>query len=278
MQDKPSCADPADLNEIDVEYVRETLALLIAIEPDPHADDNHSDTDQDAHRAPFRQDVGRALVPLRRIAQPRQPRTVRAMPEDQDGFTNDDRNRDTSPVSAVMTSALRDARTGLGPWRKRRKASVAPILASRNQGMTVARHSRRLPSLVLNLLLLTTRLPLSVACADDCAKPSDQASMNVCARQEYERSDAELNALYKQITHRIEGDADTTKVLVAAQRAWMAFRDAKCAFSTAAAKGGTVYPILVARCRDGLTRTRIKDRKSYLHCAEGDLDCPVPAK
>ena len=51
----------------------------------------------------------------------------------------------------------------------------------------------------------------------------------------YKKADAELNVLYRQITARLKDDKATTELLVAAQRAWVAFRDAECAFS---ASGG----------------------------------------
>jgi uncharacterized protein YecT (DUF1311 family) len=55
-------------------------------------------------------------------------------------------------------------------------------------------------------------------------------------------------------------------------------RDAECSFAASAAAQGTVYPMLVAQCRDGLTRKRIDDLTAYLRCEEGVLDCPVPAQ
>ena len=52
-----------------------------------------------------------------------------------------------------------------------------------------------------------------------------------CYGNAYKRADAELNILYRQITARLKDDKATAKLLVAAQRAWVAFRDAECNFS-----------------------------------------------
>ncbi len=120
--------------------------------------------------------------------------------------------------------------------------------------------------------------PAPIASANDCATAMDQRTMNECADQIYKKSDAELNALYKLIKQRLKDDTDTTKLLVAAQRAWVSFRDAECKFSTLAVSGGSVYPIIYSGCADRLTRKRIDDFKGYLMCEEGDLSCPVPAK
>lgn len=115
------------------------------------------------------------------------------------------------------------------------------------------------------------------AWADDCANASDQATMNECAGKALKASDGELNTLYKQIAARLKDDQDKTRLLVAAQKAWIAFRDAECDFSAAGVTGGSVYPMIVLQCRDGLTQNRVKDFKTYLSCEEGDLSCPVPS-
>lgn len=120
MPATPSYTGPADPNEIDVNDVHEALEFLVAIEPDPNDDDNDIDTveDYEAHMAPFSQDVGRAMATPHRFAEQKQPRTLQEMQEDYYSFTNDDRYLNTSAMSAVVTSALRDAWKGVGPWRR----------------------------------------------------------------------------------------------------------------------------------------------------------------
>ncbi len=113
--------------------------------------------------------------------------------------------------------------------------------------------------------------------ADDCANASDQATMNICAGDSFKKSDQQLNDLYKQIEARLKDDADTTKLLVTAQRSWVAFRDAECTFSSSGVAEGTAYPMIYAMCLDGMTQERVKDLQTYLSCEEGDLSCPVPA-
>jgi len=93
----------------------------------------------------------------------------------------------------------------------------------------------------------------------------------------FKRSDKRLNELYKQIEGRLKDDADTKKLLVAAQRAWVGFRDAECTFSTSGSADGSAYSVLIASCKDTLTQSRIKQFEAYLKCEEGDLSCPVPA-
>ncbi|MEO5322656.1 lysozyme inhibitor LprI family protein [Mesorhizobium sp. CC13] len=113
--------------------------------------------------------------------------------------------------------------------------------------------------------------------ADNCANANDQATMNECADKAFRASDAELNTLYRQIQGRLKDDPGAAKLLVAAQRAWVGFRDAECDFSSSGVAQGSIYPMTVLQCHDGMTRQRIKDLQNYLKCDEGDTSCPIPA-
>jgi len=120
-------------------------------------------------------------------------------------------------------------------------------------------------------------LSLPPARAADCSDAPNQAAMNACADKAYEKTDDELNGLYKKIRQRLAADAETTKLFVAAQRAWVPFRDAECAFAASGVSGGSIYPTIYAECLERLTKARIADFNAYLACEEGDLSCPVPA-
>ncbi|HCS45087.1 MAG TPA: urease-associated protein, partial [Pseudomonas sp.] len=90
-------------------------------------------------------------------------------------------------------------------------------------------------------------------------------------------ADKELNALYQQMTARLKSSSpDSRKLLVSAQRSWIAFRDAECKFSASAVEGGSVYPLIYSNCITDLTKARVETFKNYLKCQEGDLSCPVP--
>lgn len=119
-------------------------------------------------------------------------------------------------------------------------------------------------------------MPALAHAQDDCADADSQAAMNACFNASLERSDKQLNKLYKQLEARLSDDAQTKKLLVQAQREWVKYRDAECSFQTAGAAGGSVVPALVAMCMDNLTQSRVADFEDYLNCEEGDLSCPVP--
>ncbi|MCH9764938.1 MAG: lysozyme inhibitor LprI family protein [Alphaproteobacteria bacterium] len=130
----------------------------------------------------------------------------------------------------------------------------------------------------LFLLAIAIAGPASVVHADDCANAGSIKAMSDCAKMAYKKSDAKLNALYKQIRQRLDGETNTKKQLLATQRAWLAFRDAECTFSSSAVSGGSIYSTVHTECADKLTRKRISDFEAYLSCQEGDLSCPVPAE
>ncbi len=132
--------------------------------------------------------------------------------------------------------------------------------------------------LLLVTLILATPLLAGVARAGDCANASDQATLDECAGKDFDAADKKLNEAYKQIVERLKDNAGSKKLLVDAQRAWVSFRDAECAFQGGPAEtAGSVRPMVVANCQAGLTNLRLKDLQDYLHCEEGVLDCPVPA-
>ena len=133
--------------------------------------------------------------------------------------------------------------------------------------------------LLVALSLFVGATALTAQAADGCDAPGlSQAELNECYGNAYKKADAELNVLYRQITARLKDNKATTELLVAAQRAWVAFRDAECDFSASGVSGGSAYGLILAICLVRLTGKRIVDFKTYLTCQEGALDCPIPAK
>ncbi|HAP24918.1 MAG TPA: urease-associated protein [Achromobacter sp.] len=111
-----------------------------------------------------------------------------------------------------------------------------------------------------------------------CDQAATQTDMNLCADQAYRQSDAELNAAYKEATERLKNSKDALTQLQAAQKAWLFFRDAECAFSSTGVTGGSAYPMVLSMCLDKLTKARTKELRAHLACEEGDTSCPVPRK
>ncbi|MGS0891167.1 lysozyme inhibitor LprI family protein [Burkholderia stagnalis] len=128
------------------------------------------------------------------------------------------------------------------------------------------------------LLCLLALTATNARAQANCANAPDQAAMTACADRAYKQSDAELNRTYQAVTARLHDARPLAEKLVNVQRAWLAYRDAECNFSSTNAEGGSVYPMVVSMCLDDLTKERTEALKAYLSCEDGDLACPVPAK
>jgi uncharacterized protein YecT (DUF1311 family) len=159
---------------------------------------------------------------------------------------------------------------------------ACPVLGSRSRSIGPSADKTAPGGLRMDIrsgvLLFAAVIPLSIAHAENCQNAVKQDEMNDCAYEAYKRSDAELNALYKQIMSRTKDDSNTAALLIKAQRAWMAFRDAECTFMTSGSVGGSVHPMALSSCLERLSRARVMDLKWYLHCSEGDSACPLPAR
>lgn len=118
-------------------------------------------------------------------------------------------------------------------------------------------------------------LPLPALAAEDCSRLSTQQEMNICAARNLDVADAALNEAYRKIEARLGKDTAPLGQLRDAQRAWIAFRNAECAFAASGVEGGSIYPMIHADCLREATEARTAALQTYLDCAEGDLSCPL---
>src|SRR4029078_2700471 len=125
--------------------------------------------------------------------------------------------------------------------------------------------------LVLPLVGTTKRF------AETCNDAANQMQMKECAETAFKNAADELNSIYGNIVRRLKTDEVANKLLVAAQKAWLRFRDAECAFISSASSGGSLYPMIVENLPANITQERVNGLKRYLSCEEGDMSCPVPA-
>ena len=85
--------------------------------------------------------------------------------------------------------------------------------------------------------------------------------MRDCAGKEYQKTDAELNAVYKQLMASLS-DREHQASLRAAQQAWLKYRDANCEFEAFENRGGTIYPLVYTSCLAAVTRARTKELRA----------------
>ncbi len=124
------------------------------------------------------------------------------------------------------------------------------------------------------IMLLTALYSGSVA-ASPCADQT-QMGLDECAGAARDKADAALNGVYKQIVARLADDPGKTKRLIEAEKAWIAFRDAECAFANSDTEGGSTHSMEVTLCEERLANIRAQQLRSYLKCGEGDMGCPCP--
>lgn len=93
-----------------------------------------------------------------------------------------------------------------------------------------------------------------------------QYQMNMDAYKEFQKSDKELNVVYRQLIKKYStddtGDAATRKKIVASERAWIRYRDAEAdAEASVDVEGGSMYPMEYSTDAAILTDDRIKKLK-----------------
>ena len=127
-------------------------------------------------------------------------------------------------------------------------------------------------------MILATLLALAAAAQDpeiDCDNAMAQFELNACAYKEYERADAAMNAQWKvTAAHLKEIDADFDRsqdnrpgyfdTLLAAQRAWLTYRDQHCASEGYTMRGGSAEPMVISGCQTQLTEARTKQLQDLL--------------
>ncbi|CUH88897.1 hypothetical protein PH5382_02841 [Phaeobacter sp. CECT 5382] len=126
------------------------------------------------------------------------------------------------------------------------------------------------------LIQVCLALPLSGLLATAALAACDDAQttreMRICAGQDFDLADAELNRAYKaarQSMHDLDRDLPDTlrgaeDALLQAQRAWIPFRDAACIAEGFQFRGGSFEPLMVTICKAELTRQRRDQLRSMI--------------
>ena len=106
-------------------------------------------------------------------------------------------------------------------------------------------------SFLLTLLLVGD---LALAQEKSCKDAATTAAMRACENSRYEKSEQKLNAEYGQLMKQL--DRSRQEKLRAAQRAWLAFRDANAAFLASEAENGTLAPLIKVSALADMTDAR----------------------
>jgi uncharacterized protein YecT (DUF1311 family) len=126
--------------------------------------------------------------------------------------------------------------------------------------------------------LLIASSGLSQSTENPCWKTAmAQSEMNRCADLDARKADADLNRVYRDLLSKLKNDDNATRKLHAAQRAWLAFRDAHLQELYPAkdkqAEYGSMFPMCYAQVATAMT----KERTAQLRRMLDDKDpCDVP--
>jgi uncharacterized protein YecT (DUF1311 family) len=98
-------------------------------------------------------------------------------------------------------------------------------------------------------------------------RAQSQHEMNQQAYDAFEKADKELNQIYAKVQAKL--DKEGKEKLKAAQRAWVAFRDAQAELDADIMRGGSAAPMLSAGSKTQSTRKRVEELKEFLKQLDG---------
>lgn len=97
--------------------------------------------------------------------------------------------------------------------------------------------------------------PVDAQTAAECIDPQQQQLMNACAAKEYDEADKALNRAWKP-AKQFGDNIGVGEDLLAAQRAWLAYRDLECDVQASLFEGGSLQPLIRLGCLTDLTTER----------------------
>jgi len=96
--------------------------------------------------------------------------------------------------------------------------------------------------------------------------------MGDCSNYWFIAEDLAMNDLFKQLMAARKGKPQQ-RLLLNAQRSWLAFRDASCEFEASGYLGGTLAPVEKLQCMKNATAIRNTQLRDYASCS-ADGGCP----
>ncbi|MCC5646739.1 lysozyme inhibitor LprI family protein [Nostoc sp. CHAB 5824] len=96
----------------------------------------------------------------------------------------------------------------------------------------------------------------------NCNNPQTQIAINECAKLSYQNADKKLNQVYQQLLPTLE--RSSKQKLIAAQLAWIKFRDTNCEFERSRYEGGSIASSIYSSCLENTTKLRTQELQEYL--------------
>ncbi|BBD67580.1 hypothetical protein NIES4072_51220 [Nostoc commune NIES-4072] len=96
----------------------------------------------------------------------------------------------------------------------------------------------------------------------NCNNPQTQIAINECAKLSYQRADKKLNQAYQQLLPTLE--TSRKQKLIAAQLAWLKFRDTNCEFERSRYEGGSIASSIYSSCLENTTKLHTQELQEFL--------------
>ncbi|MBD2343541.1 lysozyme inhibitor LprI family protein [Anabaena subtropica] len=122
-----------------------------------------------------------------------------------------------------------------------------------------------IPILACTTLLfptVTTAKAIFLAQNINCNNAQTQLEINRCSQLSYQNADKKLNQVYKRLLPKLQRPRQ--QKLIAAQQAWIKFRDSSCEFESSAYEGGSIAPSVYLSCLEKVTKQRTQQLQEYL--------------
>ncbi len=123
----------------------------------------------------------------------------------------------------------------------------------------------------MKLVFLFGIIPFGAVAQDIACDPNGpQIALNMCAQQDWDKADAQLNQVYKLAVASMQEldsyqEQEAGRIgessLREAQRAWVDFRDKACLAEAFTFHGGSAQPMVYGSCMARLTISRVEDLK-----------------
>ena len=107
--------------------------------------------------------------------------------------------------------------------------------------------------------------------APDCKAPITQKAMNDCAYEDFLTANAGYAESNKSVMDKLSGKQ--RDLFRRAQKSWIAYRTATCAFESRAVQGGSAQGMVNWQCAARMTRARAVEMNAMGTCPEGNMAC-----
>lgn len=128
---------------------------------------------------------------------------------------------------------------------------------------------KKLPTVLVTVFVMAALTAYGQQASSCYDKATSQAGMAKCASDDAAHSDAELNNAYRALLAKAKANPGAVSKVRAAQRAWIAFRDAQLAAE--AVTDGSSAPMCRSQLLKKLTDERTAQLRDMLNAKEGDV-------